>query len=194
MVLVDEEVDRQPTLPERGIIVVWRDLVEAELFVIIGTDPLCSVNGTTFQRRINVTAGKLLRDDSETRHDFTSHARNAHLQALQIRETLDFLAIPAAHLGCRVAADNADNAVIGEERIIKLVAAAMIKPGVLQTGVHAERNCRADGEGWILAGEVIAACMRHFDRVGLHRIDGLWAGHDFTGLEHLYLEFAFSHL
>src|SRR5690606_29382932 len=46
----------------------------------------------------------------------------------------------------------------------------------------------------VLAGEIITACMGHFDGIGLNRVDGLRTRHDFTSLEHLYLELALGHL
>src|SRR5690606_5145095 len=143
LLLVDEEVHRSTTFPEGRVILVWRDLVEAELLVVIGADPFGGVDRAALQRRIDVDARKRLRNDAEPRPDFTGNSRCAHLQALAILKALNFLAIPAAHLRSGVAPENTRDAVSGEAGIITLVAAAVIEPCVLQARIHAERNGRA---------------------------------------------------
>ena len=80
-----------------------RDLVEAELLVVIGTDPFGGVDRALFQRRIDVAAGKLLRHAAELLHDAAGKAADAEFQPLQIVDGVDLLAEPAAHLTSGVA-------------------------------------------------------------------------------------------
>src|SRR5262249_50906877 len=79
-------------------------------------------------------------------------------------EGLDLLAEPAAHLTRRVARRHAP-AVIGLEEVVEqLHPAALELPGFLLAGVEAERQSRAEGEGWVLAEIVIARGVAHLDR------------------------------
>ena len=62
---IDQQVVGRAAFPPAGVVVELRDLVEAELLVVIGTDPLGGVDGALLQRRIDVAAGDLLRDNAE---------------------------------------------------------------------------------------------------------------------------------
>ena len=84
--------------PPARIVVVGRDLLEAELLVVIRADPFGGVDGALLQRRIDFTAGDLLRHDAELGHHGAGKAADAHLETLQIGDCLDLLAEPAAHL------------------------------------------------------------------------------------------------
>ena len=63
--LVDEEEDRRRAFPPARIIVVGRDLAEAELLVVIGADPFGRIDGAAFERRIDVARRDLLRHDTQ---------------------------------------------------------------------------------------------------------------------------------
>src|ERR1700681_1836829 len=56
---IDEVVEHRAAFPPAGIVIVLGDLVEAELLVIVGPDPLDGIERALFERRINVTAGEL---------------------------------------------------------------------------------------------------------------------------------------
>ncbi len=62
---VEEGVDGRAAFPPARIVVVLRDLVQAELQVVIGADELGRIDRALFQRRIDVAAGDLLRHDAE---------------------------------------------------------------------------------------------------------------------------------
>ena len=62
---IGEGVNHGAAFPEARIVVVLRDLGEAELLVVIGADPLGGVDGALFQRRIDVAAGELLRHHAD---------------------------------------------------------------------------------------------------------------------------------
>src|SRR5690606_10967224 len=167
---VDEEMDREPAFPVGRVVVVGRDLVETELGVVIGTDPFGGIDGAALERGIDITARDLLRHDAKTRHDLSGNAGNTHLHALEIVEAVDFLAEPATHLGTGAASGNTYNAIIGQEGIVGLVAAAMIEPGILLAGIETEGKGRSDGEGGILAGEIVDTGMGDLDRIALDRV------------------------
>ena len=81
----DKDVEDRVRLPPAGIIVIGRDLVEAELFVVMGADPLHRVDGATFQRGIDVAAGDLLRHDAQLFDHLARQSGDPHLQALPYR-------------------------------------------------------------------------------------------------------------
>ena len=60
-----------------------RDLVEAELLVVIGPDPFGGVDGALFQRGIDVAAGELLRHAAEFLHHAAGKAADAEFHSLR---------------------------------------------------------------------------------------------------------------
>src|ERR1700745_800562 len=134
--------------PPAGIVVVLGDLDEAELLVVVGADPFGGVDGAFLERRKEVAGGKLLRHDAELAQNAPGKTADAELQALHVIEAFDLLAEPAAHLARRVAGRHAP-AVIGLEEVVEQPhAAALDLPGFLLTRVEAERQSRAESEGW----------------------------------------------
>ena len=103
-------MDGRSAFPPAGIVVVGRDLVEAELLVVIGADPFGRIDRALFQRRIDVAAGDLLRHDAELLDHLAGKAADAHLEALEVGDRVDLLAEPAAHLHAGIAAGTADTA------------------------------------------------------------------------------------
>jgi len=61
-----------------------RDLVEAELLVVIGADPFRRVDRAFFERGINVAAGELLRHAAEFLASPAGETADAEFQSLQI--------------------------------------------------------------------------------------------------------------
>ncbi len=167
-----------PAFPPAGIVIIFGNLLEAELLVVIGTDKFRRIDRALFERRIDIAASNLLGNDAELFHDLAGHAGNAHLKPLQIVDRVDFLAEPAAHLRARIAGRQAIEPLGGVELVHQRVAIALVEPGILQAPVEAEGNGRADRVGRVLAPEVIGAGMGHFHRIGGHRIHRLQARHD----------------
>ena len=127
---VEESVNSRAAFPPCRIVVVLRHLVEAELLVVIRTDEFGGVDRALFQCRVDVAAGNLLRRDANLSHHLAGEAGNAHLQALEIIDGVDFLAEPAAHLGAGVAGRKRVEVVAGQEFVDQLVAAAGGEPGI----------------------------------------------------------------
>src|SRR5262249_34093168 len=114
---VDEGMEHGAALLPAGRVVVFRDLVEAELLVVVGADVLDRIDGPALECRVNVAGRDLLRNDPDAGNDSPRQARNAHLEALQIIRRLDLLAEPAAQLHAGIAAREANDAVLGEEGV-----------------------------------------------------------------------------
>ncbi|MGY4352451.1 hypothetical protein ACVWXM_008944 [Bradyrhizobium sp. GM7.3] len=175
--------------PPAGEVVIFGDLLEAELLVVIGADEFDCVDRALLQRRIDVAARDLLRDHAEPRQHMTTHAGDAEFQALEIVDGLDLLAEPAAHLGAGIAAEDG----VRLERLQRLVgevgAAAEMPPGFLMAMVHAERRAGGIGQRRLLADVEIERGLRHVDRSGADRIERLQAGNELAGREGLDLEF-----
>src|SRR6185437_17017393 len=104
--------------------VVLRDLLEAELLVVIGADPFGRVDRALLQRRIDVAAGELLRHDADLLQNLARDTADAEFQSREIGDGLDLLAKPAAHLGAGVAAGKADHGKLLEELVAEFLAAA----------------------------------------------------------------------
>src|SRR3954468_23272163 len=132
--------------PEARVVIELRYLVEAELLVVVRADPLRGVDRALLQRRIDVRATELLRHDAELRHDEARHAADTHLDALQVVDRLDLLPEPAAHLAAGIAGENRLDAVVLEQRLERLLAPAVIPPGVRLPRVRPEAHGAGERE------------------------------------------------
>ncbi len=185
-----EVVQRGTAFPPARVVVELGDLVEAELFVVVGTDPFRGVDRALLERRVDVAGGDLLRHESQLRHDLARESPDAHLEPLEVGDGLDLLAEPAAHLRAGVAAQNRHDAEILDELVVQRLAAANVPPGVVLPLVEPERNGGAEGEGRVLAEVVVRRGVAALDGAGLHGIGDLQSGHDLARREHLDLELA----
>ena len=157
--LVDQEVLRRAAFPPARVVVVRRDLVEAELLVVVRADPLGRVDRALLQRRIDVAAGDLLRHHAELLQRLAGPAADAELETLEIIDGLDLLAEPAAHLAAGIAAKQRIDIGLLVELVHQLGAVAVVEPGILLAGVEAERNGAEQRPGRILADVVVHGGM-----------------------------------
>src|SRR5216684_1267845 len=81
-------MERRPTLPPTRVVIIRRDLVEAELLVVVRADPFGRVDRALLERRVDVAAGDLLRHDAELGERKTAGSADAHLEALQVATLL----------------------------------------------------------------------------------------------------------
>ena len=102
--LVHIQVQLQAALPPARVVIIRRDLVEAQLLVVVRAYPFGRVNAAFFKRLVNLPAGKVLRYAAQALYDFARKATDTELQALHVRERPDLLAEPAAHLRACIAA------------------------------------------------------------------------------------------
>ena len=191
---VDHDVELRAAFPPAGVVIVRSHLVEAELLVVVRPNPFCRVDGAFFERLVNLAAGNVLRHRAHAFEHFAGKAADAHLQTLDVVQRLDFLAVPAAHLRAGVAAWKADDVVLGIELAHQLQAVAFVHPCGHLARVQAKRNRAADGEGFVLAEEVIRRGVRHFHRAALHTVDHPERGHQLTGRVGRNLELAAGHV
>ena len=126
---VDEKLQFGAAFPPAGVVVKRRDLVEAELFIVIGPDEFDRVQRSLFQRLIDLAGRHVLRHNAELLHGLAEQAAaETHFQALQVGHGLDFLAVPAAHLGAGIAGAAAFDVVVGVERVEQFAAVAVLHP------------------------------------------------------------------
>ena len=148
LLLVDDEVQHRAALPPARGIVVFRDLQEAELLVVVGADELGRVDGAALQRRIDVAAA---RSAAAPRRAWPAPCPPSppmrNFRPLRSSRPVDLLAEEAAHLGAGVAAGEPMCVEAGEDIVDDLLAAAEVPPGMLLAGVEAERQAGADGRG-----------------------------------------------
>src|SRR3954471_19642569 len=146
--------------PPAGKIVVFCDLVEAELLIVVGADELRGIDCPLLERWIYIAACDLLRHDAEFGQHMAAHACDAELEALEILDRLDLLAEPAAHLRAGVAAQDRMRLEGLQRFVAKLSAAAERPPGMLVAMIHAERRAGRIGQRRLLADVEIERRLR----------------------------------
>ena len=106
-------MQRWATFPPTGIVVVLRDLVEAELFVVVGADPFSGVDRAFFKRRVDVASAKSAVGRRRV-FDMTLPAKPPIriLSPFRSSRAIDFLAEPAAHLAARIAREDRRSDVV----------------------------------------------------------------------------------
>src|SRR4029077_9071086 len=125
---VDDVVALASTFPPARVVIVFGDLGEAELLVVIGADPFGGIDRAFLQRRIDIAAGDLLRHAADLGDDGSGEAADAEFQSLETRDRLDLFPDPAAHLGTGAASRNAEAIVLLEEVIEQILPATPRQP------------------------------------------------------------------
>src|SRR3569623_1593414 len=121
-------MQRGAALPPARIVEILGDLIEAELLVVVRSDPFGGIDRAYLQRRIDVAAGDLLRHHAEFLQRLAGPAADAHLEALEIVDGLDLLAEPPAHLATGIARDEAmDVEFLVAEFVHQRLAATLIE-------------------------------------------------------------------
>ena len=190
---VDEQRAAGRAFPPAGIMIEARDLVEAELFIIMRPDPFGAINRAAFQRRIDIAGANLLRHNAKPAQDIACKATHAEFQAAQILNRVDFLAEPTTHLAGRATKGEGPDAKRAVEFIDQFMATAIAEPGIILALIQAEGQARFKDEARVLAEMVIGRVLAAFHRAILHRIINLQGGHDFARGEDAELELAIRH-
>src|SRR5262249_44603850 len=123
--------------PARGIVEL-RHLVQAELLIVIGANPLGRVDRPLLERRVDLAARDLLRHDAELAEDTTTETADAEFQPVEVRDSLDLAAEPTAHLAARIANRKRVDIELLIELIHQLDATVMVFPSVLHPRVRPE--------------------------------------------------------
>src|SRR5690349_22194857 len=181
-------MQRGAAFPPAGIVVVLRNLVEAELLIVIGADPLGRIDRALLERGINVTAGNLLWDETELLQCLAGPASDPHLEAFEVVDRLDLLAEPATHLTTGIAAHHARQIVLLGELIHQLEAIAIVVPRVLLAGVETEWKGAEQRPNRVLAEIIIGCSVTGLDGAVRGGVENLQARNDLAGSKNLDLE------
>ncbi len=171
--LADEEGEVGAGLPPAGLVVEGGGLVEAELLVVVGADPLGGVDGAGLQGGVDIAPGDVLDADPQLGHDPTAHAGDAHLEPLERGEIGDLALEPAAHLDAGVSGGQAAHAEVGVQSVHQVQAATFQQPGVLLAGGQAEGDAGVKGQGGVLAQVVVARALSDLDGALLDGVEHL---------------------
>ncbi len=174
-------------------VIVGGDLLEAHLQIQRGPDPLEGVDSTSVQCGIELTGWNVGDGHAEFGEDLAGKTRDAHLQALQIIKGIDLLAEPAAHLVTGVAAREGIDAMLGKHLLHQVHAAAIVEPGVLFRGSHAERHGGKEHSAGILALPVISGGMPHLVLTGVDHVENTQGCLVFVGTVDVDQQFAVGH-
>ena len=157
-------------------------------------DPFSRVDGALLQRRVDVAAGNLLRDDAELCEHASAEARDAHLHAIEVGRRFDLLAKPAERLAAGIAHRHADDAHAVVNFIHEFFAVAKQVPGIVLARRQPERHRAVKDQRRILADVIARIAMATFDRAVRARIEHLQAGHDLARRERVDGELPVAHL
>ena len=181
------------TFPPGGVGVELGHLVETELLIVVRTDPFGSINGAFFQCLINLAAGDVLRNTADAGQNTTAKAADTHLQAVHVGQRLDFLAVPATHLGAGVAHREIEDVVLRVELTHQFQTVALIHPGRGLAGIKTERDGAVEGKGFVLAEEVIGGGVSAFHSALLNCVNHAKCRDQFAARVDGNLELAASH-
>src|SRR5690606_4103652 len=130
-------------------------------------------------RGVDVAGGNLLGNYAHAGKDFARKTSRTHLQALEIRHGIDFLAVPATHLSTGVTQREVDDVALGEQFTHERHAFAFVHPGVHLAGIQTERNSCVETEGRVLPIVVVGSGLTTFNSTVAHSFHDLEARDDF---------------
>src|SRR5262249_20352040 len=188
--LVDQEMEGGATLPPAGVVIKFNNFVETKLFVIVGANPLRSVDCALFQRRIDVATGDLLRDGAKLAKRLAGPATDAHLNTFEVCRILELLVEPAAHLRAGIAHGQTAHIELLAEVVDQTLAFALIEPGILLARIESEWRRTEQRPGRILADVVVLGAVAQFDGAILDSVKRLQTRHDLTRGKVLNLKLA----
>jgi hypothetical protein len=168
-------------LPEARVIVVFRNLLETELLVVVRPDPFGRIYRAFFQGRIDLARRNLLGNRAKPLEYLAGKAANTKLQALEVVERVHFPSEPSAHLGAAVSRRHDEDLVIAEKLTHEFQPAPLIHPGTLLPGIQPERQSRIDRKSGIFSNVKRARRVAHLDGLVLNGIQYRGRRHDFTG-------------
>src|SRR6185312_14146823 len=125
---IDEIVQHRAAFPPTRVIVVFGDLVEAELFVVIRSDPFGCVDRAFLESRINVAAGNLLGDSTHLTENLSGETRDTEFESLYVVDGPDLLSEPAAHLRAGISSRERYEVVFFEESVGQIECATKVHP------------------------------------------------------------------
>ena len=193
LLFIDEKRQFRRTFPPARVVIELRHLVQAEALVVVRSDPFRGVDGAALKRRIDFTRRNLGGHHAKLGEYLSRQAGNAHLQAFEIGDALDLLAVPAGHLRAGVARRETHYTVLLVQQSHGFIAAAEVLPRILLACVQAKGNGGAKGECRVLADVIVGRGMAALHGAGLRRIQNLQRRHQFTRGGNANLEATFGH-
>ena len=190
---VDLEGGGRSGLPPAWVVVEPGGVLEAELLVVVGPDPLGRVDRAPLERRIDLLRGEVLDGHAQAVHDLRAQPGDAHLEAVQVRRRVDLAPEPSTHLRARVSGRQGDDVEVGEDLADELESARVVQPGVLLAGGEPEGHAGVEGQHRRLAGVVVARAVAHLDGALLHRVHHLEGRHQLVRLVDAKLEAPVGH-
>src|SRR5258708_25528573 len=161
LVQVDEGEKYRSAFPPAGIVIMRRDLVEAEFLIVIGTDPLGSIDGALLQRRIDVAGRDLLRHRAELLQDASGESADPQFEALYTVDGVALLPHPSAPFPASLAREQRDDVVVLVELVEHFLAAAKGVPALIGARFGTERNRATKGQGGLVAYILLCRVMSH---------------------------------
>ena len=192
--LVHHDAGGGAGLVEARIEIVLGDLVEAEGEVVPGADPFRGVDGARCERGVDFRHRQVDDRDAERAQHLAADARHAELQALEVVQLLDRLAVPAAHLGAGAGALEALEVELGRELVPELLPAAIFHPGGVLDAGQPVGHGGEEVEALVLALPVILGRMVHVGVAGADGVEHAESRHQLAAAIDLDLDLAAGEL
>ena len=143
---------------------------------------------------VDFSAGQGDRRSAQRAQHVAALARNAHLEADQIVQRIDFLAEPAAHLVAGIGGLNGFDAELGRQFVPQFLAAAKIDPAHDLLRGHAEGHSGEERIGAGFGRPVIFGAMIHVGRAIRDGIEAFKRWDEFASRIDLHFHQAVRHL
>ena len=192
--LVEAELGRGPGLVPARVVVVPRGRVEAELHVVVRSDPLRGVDHAPLEGGEDLARRR--QDDRAARlgDHLAAEPRDAHLEALVVADRADLLPEPAGHLRAGRRTRTWDEVERGVDLLPELEPTALQVPGRHALGVHTERDGREPLNRRVFRGPVVWRPAERLDGALGRSVEAGERRHDLAAREDLDLESPAAHL
>jgi hypothetical protein len=118
------------------VVVEAGGVLQAELLVVIGANPLRGIDRTGVERLEDLTTGDDLHGRAEAGHDLAAEPGDAHREPADVVDAVDLLVEPTLHLDAGVAGRELDHVeAVGVDLLEHLQPATVEQPRVLWRSV-----------------------------------------------------------
>src|SRR5262245_34074686 len=189
-----ELLDGTRLLPAR-VVVVLRSLVEAELHVVMGSEPFAGVDDTALHRAVNIRARYEDRRAARSGVHLAAEARaNTHSEPLVVTDRSDLLSEPTGHLRWDQRAWARHEIEGGVRLLPEFEPVALVVPAGHALAVHPERDGIEPLDCGFLRGPIGRGSHEGLDGALRRRIEAAERRHDLAAWEHLDPKSAAAHL
>src|SRR6266446_2180600 len=192
--LVETELVCGTWLVPARVVVVTRGLVQAQLHVVVRSNPFAGVDHAPLERGIDIGGRNEDYRGARPGIDLSAEGANTYLEALVVSDRGDLLPEPSGHLR-RLRPDRAGHEVEGGVRLLhQLEPVTLVEPGRHALGVHAERNRVEPLDRGLLLRPVERSGHEGLDGAFRSRVEALERLHDLAAREDLDPESPAAHL